>query len=124
MKLDNLLHATGGQALSRVLTAFSGIGTDSRQSLHGQIFFALRGERFDAHEFLAQAVQNGASCLVVDREPPPIAQLSQTVSIVRVADTLKALQDYARYWRRQQKAQVLSITGSNGKTTTKQFLAT
>lgn len=99
--------------------SFTGIGTDTRKDLTGQVFWALKGESFDAHDFLAQAVAQGAAAVVVDRIP----EMDLGVHVILVEDTLKALQNYAREVRRGLKAKVVGITGSNGKTSTKEFLA-
>jgi murE/murF fusion protein len=107
----------GGGLLGQVLT-------DSRvSSLHG-IFVALKGENHDAHDFLEQAVVNGASCLVVERVPTTLSR--SDVSIIVVADTQRALGDMAGYRRRQLAAiceqRVVGITGSCGKTTVKEMV--
>lgn len=107
---------------------FSGIGTDTRKDLKGQLFWALKGESFDAHDFLATAVAQGATGLVIERLPTD--QITDSllkdwdVHVFKVDDTLKALQNFAGEVRRELKAQVVGITGSNGKTSTKEFLAT
>ena len=121
--LKQLVEATQGQIFSGVEKTFIGVGTDTRQSLDKQIFVALKGDSFDAHDFLRQAFLAGAKCLVIHRETPELAELKDKVSILIVKDTLKALQDMARYWRRKISAKVFGITGSNGKTTTKEFTA-
>ncbi len=102
---------------------FSGIGTDTRRDLKGQLFWALRGEDFDAHNFLPQAVEKGATGLVVQTLPPNWQMWARGVTVIQVPDTLKALQDYARFIRRKTKTKVIGITGSNGKTSTKEFAA-
>lgn len=121
--LNELAAKTGGKILHRasgVSEDFIGIGTDTRKDLRGQVFWALRGESFDAHDFLAQAVAQGAAAVVVDRAP------AQTLNahVLLVEDTLRALQNFARDVRRAHPARVFGITGSNGKTSTKEFLAT
>lgn len=105
--------------LSEVFKEFSGVGSDTRQDLSGKIFFALEGPQFDGHQFLSKAVQNGAKALVVHQDVSE--DLLEKVSVLKVDDTLEALQNLAGYWRKQNKFQVLGITGSNGKTTTKEF---
>lgn len=122
--INQILEATEGVALAQVAKGFIGVGSDTRQPLGDQIFFALRGENFDAHNFLRQAVTQGAKCLVVDNENSVTEALKATVTIIKVKDTLKALQDMAHYWRKKIKARVFAITGSNGKTTTKEYAAT
>lgn len=102
---------------------FTGIGTDTRKDLSGQLFWALKGEAFDAHHFLPQAVEKGAKGLVVQTLPPNWQMWARGISIIVVPDTLKALQAYARFIRRKTKTKVIGITGSNGKTSTKEFTA-
>lgn len=99
--------------------AFTGVSTDTRTLTPGTLFIALRGERFDAHHYLAQAVEAGAVGVVVDAEP---VQPIDAVVIV-VADTLRALQALAAAVRRESGATVIAITGSAGKTTTKEITA-
>ena len=122
MTLDDLTKATNGKILAQHQTSFKGIGTDTRKDLSQQIFFALRGDQFDAHKFLPQAIQQKAAALIIDQDVDP-GNLPNT-TIVKVKDTLQALQDFSHYWRQKQKAKIVAMTGSNGKTTTKLFLAT
>lgn len=103
---------------------FSGIGTDTRQNLSQQLFWALRGENFDAHQFLQQAIAQGAKGLLVDHLPKGWQKWAGATTILQVDDTLQALQQFGRAVRRKAKAKVIGITGSNGKTSTKEFAAT
>jgi UDP-N-acetylmuramoyl-tripeptide--D-alanyl-D-alanine ligase len=80
----------------------------------------LKGERFDGHRFVADAVERGASCVVVHRA---VGGTAQGATVVRVGDTLRALGDLAHYRRRKLAPKVVAITGSNGKTTTKEMAA-
>jgi UDP-N-acetylmuramoyl-tripeptide--D-alanyl-D-alanine ligase len=97
--------------------AFSRVLTDTRQLQAGDLFVALRGERHDAHDFLAGARARGAVGALVSRAvDDPLAQ-------VQVDDTLLGLQQYAQAWRTRFSKPVVAVTGSNGKTTTKQMLA-
>ncbi|MEA5098428.1 MAG: UDP-N-acetylmuramoyl-tripeptide--D-alanyl-D-alanine ligase [Burkholderiaceae bacterium] len=98
--------------------AFSGISTDSRNVQPGNLFVALRGERFDAHDFLNDVVSHGAAAVVVERIPPGL----QVPALV-VPDTREALGEIARHWRRQFVLPVIGVTGSNGKTTVKEMIA-
>ena len=96
------------------------ITTDSRKVEQDAVFFALKGENFDANDFALQVAEAGVASLVVaDRKTLP-----QHERILIVDDTLKTLQDLARYHRQHSKATVLSITGTNGKTTTKELVST
>ncbi len=111
-------RAKGRGLLGQVLT-------DSRVRNMRGIFVALKGENHDAHDFLEQAVVNGASCLVVERLPAALSD--SDISIIVVADTQRALGDMAGYRRRQLaticQQQVIGITGSCGKTTVKEMVA-
>ncbi|MBX3039175.1 MAG: UDP-N-acetylmuramoyl-tripeptide--D-alanyl-D-alanine ligase [Bdellovibrionaceae bacterium] len=122
LSLDFILKATGGKLLSEKAKSFRGVGTDSRADLSGQIFVALAGENFDGHGFLAAAVEKGASALLVHDESK-VGALGDRATVIRVPDTLKALQAMGRAVRLQSKALVIGLTGSNGKTTTKEFIA-
>jgi UDP-N-acetylmuramoyl-tripeptide--D-alanyl-D-alanine ligase len=121
--LNQIVEATGGKILSTVEKSFIGVGTDSRQNLDKKMFVALKGDSHDAHQYLVQAVASGAKCLIVHEESAALETLKDKVTIVRVNDTLRGLQDLSKYWRRKLKAKVFGITGSNGKTSTKEFAA-
>ena len=95
------------------------VSTDSRKIEKDAVFFALKGENFDANDFALQVAEAGiASLVVADRKTLP-----QYERILIVEDSLKALQELAAYHRQQSKATVLSITGTNGKTTTKELVS-
>ena len=91
---------------------------DSRRVHENAMFVAIQGERFDAHQFLGDVTQAGACCALVSR-PQPDVEIPQIV----VDDTRKALQSMAKAWRQQFDLPVIAVTGSNGKTTTKEMLA-
>lgn len=95
-----------------------GITTDTRQLRPGQIFLALRGENFDGHTFLDQAAAQGAIAAIVDAVPSAAA-----LPLLQVSDTLSAYQAIAHWWRSQFRIPVVAITGSVGKTTTKELIA-
>ncbi len=103
------------------------VSTDTRNLPAGCVFFALHGERFDGNKFAQQALESGASLAVIDN-PEVFAAYSQShiahSRILLVEDTLLALQDLARAWRRELGLPIIAITGTNGKTTTKELLAT
>lgn len=121
--LKEITDITGAEVLSTHGTNFSGVGTDSRVDLSGQIFIALKGDAFDAHLFLSKAVAQGAVALMIHEVNDQVQELKGKVTIIKVSDTLTALQQMGTYSRRKSRAQVLGITGSNGKTTTKEFAA-
>jgi UDP-N-acetylmuramoyl-tripeptide--D-alanyl-D-alanine ligase len=121
--LQQIANWTNGKIISEKTTEFSEIGTDTRTDLTGQVFIALKGDAYDAHDFLKQATEKGAAVLLVHRLTPEAEALKHKVSIILVEDTLKALQNFASGYRQTLKCKVLGITGSNGKTTTKEFTA-
>ncbi len=96
----------------------TGIATDSRECITGDLYVALKGEQVDGHQFIQQAKDNGAVASIVDHE----ASDSNRMDFFVVEDVLKIMGDLAREWRRQYDIPVIGITGSNGKTTTKELL--
>jgi len=121
-RLDDVIRATGAAVVQRGrAAALVAITTDSRTVRGGELFVALHGERYDAHAFLAEAVAAGVAGVLVAQRPEPA--LPADVSVLVVADTLRGLQDLAAARRRALAPRVLAITGSNGKTTTKEMLA-
>jgi UDP-N-acetylmuramoyl-tripeptide--D-alanyl-D-alanine ligase len=122
-RLADVLRATGAEVYRRGdATSFTGIATDSRALARGALFVALRGERFDAHHFAAEAAGAGAAGVLVERVPAELERF-QDLTILTVPDGLRALQDLASDLRHRVAPCVLAITGSNGKTTTKEMLA-
>ena len=126
---DRIVKGVGGRVLSvgHSLRLLGKVTTDSRQIRNDSIFIALKGETYDGHEFAGQAVENGAACLLVEREIELSGETGANVSQIIVADTLKALGDLAAF-RRSQLAgvgnqTVIGITGSCGKTTVKEMVA-
>lgn len=107
------------------------VSTDTRHLPAGCVFFALHGERFDGNTFAKQALESGASLAVIDNPEVfdtlthnPLGNTPSKHRILLVEDTLLALQDLARDWRRELGLPIIGITGTNGKTTTKELLAT
>ena len=97
--------------------SFTGITTDSRQVTPGMLFAALSGEHFDGHEYIQQANELGAVAVLVCRK------VETDLPVLQVTDVLAALGILAGYWRKQCPAKVVGITGSNGKTTVKEMVA-
>jgi len=120
-----ILKATGGTPL-RGGTEWGcrGISTDTRTLRAGNLFIALRGENFDGHDCLAAAAEKGAAGLLIDSERlGKAAGLHEELPVIGVPDTLEALGAIARDWRLRHPVPVVAITGSSGKTTTKELLA-
>jgi UDP-N-acetylmuramoyl-tripeptide--D-alanyl-D-alanine ligase len=117
---DELAAATGGRWLGTAPAELRGVSTDTRTLAPGALFVALRGERFDAHAFLGEAAAKGAAAAVVAEpaaaDPSPLPRLA-------VPDTLAALGAIARHHRRRFRVPVVAVTGSNGKTTTREMIA-
>ncbi len=99
--------------------AFQRAVIDSRQAAPGDLFFALRGERHDGHDFVAEALSRGAAGAVVER---PL-DIDEDAALFHVSDSLQALQELAAYWRRRHEVRVVAVTGSVGKTTCKELVA-
>jgi len=117
-----MAEATGGEVVAgEGTTNIGAIATDTRTLQPGDCFVALRGARFDGHAFVADAIGRGATGLMVERGRRP-ATVSGAV-VVEVDDTTTALQDLARAVRRTSHTRVVAITGSAGKTTTKEASA-
>jgi len=124
--LDAVLKATGGKLLAKGKEQrFSGISTDSRSLRPGELFVALVGENFNGHQFVVQAARSGASGVVVAlKEAGALESQDLQTPVIGVTDTLRAFGDLASFWRSQYSIPVVAITGSNGKTTTKEMVAT
>ncbi len=114
--LAEVARVTGGELVGRD-QAFLGVSTDSRTLESGALFTALRGPNFNGNEFVAAAAARGAVGALVMR------RASVDISQIVVADTLVALQSMALAWRRNFRIPVLAVAGSNGKTTTKEMIA-
>src|SRR3989338_7680035 len=119
--LREILKATGGKVISGDGERISGISVDSRTIKTGELFIALKGKNFDGHNFVGEAVKKGSVgavvCVGATRRSAP------TSVAIEVPDTLKALGDIAHFHRMRFDIPVVGITGSNGKTTTKDMAA-
>jgi len=124
--LEEIKHVLRAELKTTVKKGLiTGVTTDSRQVKEGDLFIALHGERFDGHDFLAQAVAGGARGLVIDRNVPLPAEVKDKgVGVLKVEDTLTALGSLARFYRRSlgHGVTVIGVTGSNGKTTTREMI--
>lgn len=114
--LSQIARVTDGQLIGEDAIA-RGVSTDSRSIARGQLFFALVGPNFNGHDFISYAEQRGAVGVVVSEET------KTTLNRVVVADTKRALGNLASAWRSQFNLPVIAVTGSNGKTTVKEMMA-
>jgi UDP-N-acetylmuramoyl-tripeptide--D-alanyl-D-alanine ligase len=122
--ITDLAEITGAtfqaSSAARHIPFFTAVSTDSRTTKAGDCFFAIAGENFDGHDYVGKAFSKGAVCAVVSKDIP-----EEEVSggcLLRVEDTVKALGDIARAYRWRAGFKVVSITGSVGKTTTRQII--
>lgn len=118
LRLSEAALATGGRIVGGD-AAFDAVSTDSRAIQAGDLFVALRGERFDGHDFVADCLQRGASAAMVDARQ----QTGEAAPLLVVEDTRLALGTLASYWRGKFTLPMAAVTGSNGKTTVKEMLA-
>jgi len=120
ISLDDILEATGGELIQRgTRVECTGISTDTRALKKGDAFVAIRGPHFDGNEYAAEAAGKGASALVLSGR----ADVTSEVSVIRVKDGEHALGDIASHWRKRFDIPCVAITGSNGKSTTKEMIA-
>lgn len=123
LNLNQVLEATGGKSLKSLKTSFLKVGTDTRKDLTDHLFIALKGESFDAHQYLLKAQAQGAAAVLVDHIPESQKEILNLCTVIQVPDTLIALQNLGTWVRRKNPAKILAMTGSNGKTSTKEFTA-
>jgi UDP-N-acetylmuramoyl-tripeptide--D-alanyl-D-alanine ligase len=116
--LPDLVLATRGEVVGRPPVTLKGVGIDSRTVTPGSVYVAILGEQHDGHDFVEAAVAAGAALCVVQRGRAPARGTA-----LEVDDTRVALGQIARAWRRRSLARLVGITGSTGKTSTKQLLA-
>ncbi|MBN2032170.1 MAG: UDP-N-acetylmuramoyl-tripeptide--D-alanyl-D-alanine ligase [Deltaproteobacteria bacterium] len=105
-------------------TRFYSFSSDSRNIKRGCLFWALQGDKFDGHEFSSQAIEKGAAGVVVRKGFNLTVPAKRDVALIAAGDTRRALGDLSSWWRHEHQALVVAITGSAGKTTTKEMTAT
>jgi len=125
--IDEILKATNGKLVSgQPQNIVSGISTDSRTINRGELFIALKGDNFDGYNFINECLVRGATgILISNKDSSRVSAIAASglVNIIKVPDTLKALGDIAYFHRMRFNIPVIGITGSNGKTTTKDMIA-
>ena len=114
--LMEIARAMGGTMCSVRAELARGVSIDSRDTRPGHLFYALKGQHTDGHNFVADALERGAAAVVVER-------VTSGFNEIRVSDTLFALGEFARYYRKNYMVKVIGITGTNGKTTVKNLVA-
>ncbi|MDP8567444.1 UDP-N-acetylmuramoyl-tripeptide--D-alanyl-D-alanine ligase [Methylophilus aquaticus] len=117
MQLHEIALVLHGKLQGNAEVVVTSVDTDSRRVQPGQLFVALPGEKFDGHDFLSQVAAQGAVAALVSR--PVVTDLAS----VQVADTRLAMGQLAAYWRQKMATPMIAVTGSNGKTTTKEMIA-
>jgi len=126
-KINEIIEATSGRIIQGDKNSIvHRISIDSRTLIPGDLFFAIVGPHFDGHNFIVEALNKGASGVVVCKEVENLlskAKIRKNKIVIKVEDTLTALQDWASYYRNKFKTVNICITGSNGKTTTKEIIA-
>jgi UDP-N-acetylmuramoyl-tripeptide--D-alanyl-D-alanine ligase len=123
LNVEEIIRAAGAEFFGDTNIIFRGISTDSRSIAEGNLFVALTGEKFDGHDFLDDVLKKGAAGIVVGKDRQDKLPGRPGINVFRVDDTLKALGDIANFWRNRFTAPVIAITGSSGKTTTKEMAA-
>jgi UDP-N-acetylmuramoyl-tripeptide--D-alanyl-D-alanine ligase len=124
--IEEVLKATGGKLLQGKENAFfQGISTDSRTVAEGELFIALKGSRFDGHHYALEALKKKAGGVLIEEDKVGNIRWNgyRSKAVIAVKDTLSALGDIAQNWRRRYRTPVVALTGSNGKTTTKEMIA-
>jgi UDP-N-acetylmuramoyl-tripeptide--D-alanyl-D-alanine ligase len=117
--VDEIASLASGRLFGSGSGVITAVSTDTRSIQPGQLFVALRGERFDAHEFLTTALEQGATAALVEKVNETLPDLPQ----IQVSDSLSGLQTLAKNYRRKFPIPIVGITGSNGKTSTKEMVA-
>ena len=115
---EEIIKATGGTLIGGGETVIKGISTNSREIKEGELFIPLVGDKFDGHEFIRAAFELGASAALTSKE----TELFIGKTIIRVKDTKKALGAIAAYYKEKHNVPTIAVTGSVGKTTTKDMV--
>ncbi|MEO0082609.1 MAG: UDP-N-acetylmuramoyl-tripeptide--D-alanyl-D-alanine ligase [candidate division WOR-3 bacterium] len=123
LKVEDVVRAVGGTLVRGGRKTITGVSIDSRAMRPGDLFFAIKGERFDGHEFVPDVLARGAAGAIVQVPPVNLPSSVRSRVVIQVADTRKALADLARFYRSRLRTRVVAVTGSNGKTTTREMIA-
>lgn len=125
LTIRDIVDATGGSLVrGRLEQTVLGVSTDTRTLEAGNLFIPLTGPNFNGHDFLTKAVTAGAGAFLAEkRHRGDVPAFAEAIAWIEVNDTLKALGDIAHGWRKRMNCQVMAVTGSAGKTTTKEMIA-
>ena len=124
MKVEECLKAIGGELVSGVGTkVFRGVSIDSRTLKKDELFICIHGDKFDGHDFIEEVQNKKAAAVILSDGSNVISRRGGGPIVVRVDDTLEALQELARFHREKMSMRVVGITGTNGKSTTKEMTA-
>lgn len=119
---EEILSAISGDAIGNLHDNYKDIIIDSRNVTDGSIFFAIKGHNLDGHDYAKQAYANGASLIIIEKSKLYLFT-DDNIPMLVVDDVLKALEKLARFSRKRSKAKIIAITGSSGKTTLKEMMA-
>jgi UDP-N-acetylmuramoyl-tripeptide--D-alanyl-D-alanine ligase len=122
--INEIALVTGGRIVSLAIGEVDAVSTDSRSVLPGQLFVPLRGEHFDGHDFIREVADKGVSVILAEEQWLKEHSIPESLSCIAVKNSLCALGDLAAEWRRRFDIPIIGVTGSNGKTTVKEMLAT
>lgn len=120
--LNGIALATGGRISGHADGEVSAISTDSRSVAPGELFVALRGERFDGHTFIPEVIEKGITTILAEKQWLKGNSIPDSITCIAVKNCLHALGDLAADWRRRFDIPIIAVTGSNGKTTVKEML--
>ncbi len=124
MYVEEVVKATRGTLVSGFGdTVLNGVSTDTRELEPGSLFIALEGENFDGHSFLFEALEKGAIAVLGKKEKLDSTEIPGKVAVIGVEDSLRALGDIASFWRHKHSVEIVALTGSNGKTSTKEMIS-
>ncbi|MBU5456200.1 UDP-N-acetylmuramoyl-tripeptide--D-alanyl-D-alanine ligase [Caproiciproducens sp. MSJ-32] len=123
LTLNEIIDAINGEVLIRNNDTFNKVCIDTRKIEKDNIFWAIKGENFDGNKFVIEAFNKGATIAVIDSIFFDFNEIKDNVTVIKVADTSKALLDLAKYYRKKLNLKVVGVTGSCGKTSTKDLIA-